>query len=353
MGSVENAIIERAIRATEERVFPGCVIGVVRKNGERIVLPFGRLSYDDISARVAEDTIYDVASITKSIPTSSLALALIDRGALSLDDQLIEYVPEFANNFRDKVLIKHLLTYTIDSAHLSQLKDNTSDEILAAVCARDFAHEPGTVFHYSNTAALLLGLVVERVFGVGLAQAARDTFFKPLHMTKTGFMPSSKLRSMIAPTEKEEWRGLVHGVVHDESAYAFAQEERAVGHAGLFSTVPDLLNFLQMLLSGGSFGGRNFLSQKILYDMRMNQIAHLNESTGLGWELNQPHFMGKYAGAHTFGKTGFTGTSIVCDIERGIGFVILSNRTFPKRSADSSAINSFRADIADVVLSSS
>ena len=139
---------------------------------------------------------------------------------------------------------------------------------------------------------------------------------------------------------------------HDESAYVFAKENRAIGHAGLSSTAPDLLNFLEMLLREGELHGRRFFSNQILQDMRTNQISELGSFTGLGWELNQPRFMGKYCTEHTFGKKGFTGASVVCDIERGVAFVLLSNRTYPKRPANDTAINAFRSDIADVMLES-
>ncbi|MDP3965747.1 MAG: serine hydrolase, partial [bacterium] len=118
-----------------------------------------------------------------------------------------------------------------------------------------------------------------------------------------------------------------------ESARVFAKAGKAVGHAGLFSTAPGILAFLEALLRG-----------------KYPHIAN-GAQKGLGWELNQP-FMGKYAGPHTFGKTGFTGTSCVCDMERGVAFVILSNCTYPARPADRSAVDAFRADIADIVFKS-
>ena len=163
-------------------------------------------------------------------------------------------------------------------------------------------------------------------------------------MKSTGFMPQKKLHSRIAPSEAG------NGVVHDESARIFAREGRTVGHAGLFSTAPDLLNFLEMLLHGGEFKGRRYFSQKILSDMTTNQISELGNSTGLGWELNQSRFMGRHAGERTFGKTGFTGSSVVCDIERDVAFVILTNRTFPKRPPDDTSIHTLRSDIADIIL---
>ncbi|MDO8522488.1 MAG: serine hydrolase domain-containing protein [bacterium] len=373
-----TSLVERAVR---ERVFPGCVIGVVKKSGLREILPFGHFTYED-SPAVEADSIYDIASITKSIPTTSLALMFIDKGQLKLADKLIDYVPEYRSSYREMVTIKHLLTYTVGGPQLSLLKDRTPAEILLSAYSHELAHKdsseqtpknlccvftrtkceqaptsllasrnkPGTVFAYSNVPALFLGLVVEMVGGNTLDKLAQEYFFDSLKMDNTTFFPrhNSAIYRTIVPTEIGKHEE-VRGIVHDESARVFAKAGRVVGHAGLFSTVPDILNFMEMLLHEGEFKGRRYLSPEIIREMSTNQIPELAESTGLGWELNQP-FMGTYAGAHTFGKTGFTGTSCVCDIEKGVALVILSNRTYPARPKDRSTIDAFRADIADIIL---
>ena len=160
-------------------------------------------------------------------------------------------------------------------------------------------------------------------------------------MTQTTFTPHGA-----APTEE----GL-YDIVHDESARVFRIAGETVGHAGLFSTAPDLLKFLEMLLNDGKRGRIQYLHSQILENLRMNQIPHLGDATGLGFELNQP-WMGAKRSPHTFGKTGFTGTSVACDIAKGIALVILSNRIYPKRPVDTSTINSFRADVCDIVFRS-
>ncbi len=122
---------------------------------------------------------------------------------------------------------------------------------------------------------------------------------------------------------------------------------RSCGH---LLTAGDTLTFLEMLLNKGILGGKTYLSENIIEQIQTNQIPELGDYTGLGWELNQPRYMGKHCTERTFGKTGFTATLCVCDIEKEIAYVILSNRIYPKRSEDSSAINSFRADIGDIIL---
>lgn len=348
----KDQIIKEALLAIDEKTFPGCVVGIVKKNGERVVYPFGNFTYVPSSPVVQENTIYDIASITKSIPTASLALQLIDQGKLKLTDKLIDYIPEFRNSDREKVLIKHLLTYTIDGYGLAALRPKTETvaDLLEILMTQDFEKPPGTVFKYTNLPAAFLGLVVEKITGETLDKLADIHFFKPLNMSRSTFYPENFSIEEIVPTESDDWRGLVRGIVHDESAYICKKEGKIVGHAGLFSTAPDILNFLEMLLHGGAFGRDKYFSKEIMKQIQTNQIPELNDVTGLGWELNQPRYMGKYCTPRTFGKTGFTGTLCVCDVGKGIAYVILSNRIFPKRPTGSTAINSFRKKIGEIIL---
>lgn len=348
---MKEKIQNKIIQAIEGKTFSACAVGVVRTNGDRFVVPGGKFTFDVGAQAVQENTIFDVASITKSIPTSSLALKLIDEGKLRVGDKLINFVPEFNNSDRGDVLIKHLLTQTLDyDFRLSSYKEKSPGEILDVIFTTDFKSKPGTKFFYTNGTSILLGLVVERIFKETLDKLGEKYFFGPLKMTQTSFDPLRKLeKEEIVPTEIQEWRGgLVQGEVHDESAYVLRQK-MAVGSAGVFSTVPDLLNFLEMFLNDGSFRDKKYFSPEIVKQIQTNQLADIGQYAGLGWELNQPRYMGKHCSAKTFGKTGFTGCVCVCDIERGVGFVILSNYTYPTRKPDATPINKFRSAIADIV----
>lgn len=346
---MREEILRLAQQAIKDSVFPGGIVGFVLKDGTREIIPFGNFTYEEGSPLVREDSIYDVASITKAIPTSSLALKLIDEGRLKITDKLIDYIPEFRNNDREDVLIKHLLTYTLDGYGLASLGDVSPEEMKEHILTHNFDRKPGTVFKYTNIPAYLLGLVVEKISGEKLDHLADATFFKPLGMERTSFHPQLFKREEIAPTEIDS-RGLVHGLVHDESAHLFKTKgDEVVGHAGLFSTAPDILTFLEMLLHEGELHGHRYFSPDIISLMSTNQIEELGDSTGLGWELNQPRFMGTFARPTAFGKTGFTGTLCVADVARGVAYVILTNRTYPKRSPDSTLINAFRSDIGTVI----
>ena len=306
----------RILRAIDEGIFSICVVGVVGKEGERFVLPFG----------VAEDAIFDVASVTKVVPTALLAKFLIQEGKLSLDGQVIEYIPELENQYRSEVLVRHLLEHTVGYGpgfRLSTHKEKAPEEILQAVYSAPLEHRPGEQFFYTNAASVLLGLIVERVCGRRLDEFAEEVLFRPLGMDRTTFHPLEKFRKdEIVPTEIDSWRGReIRGEAHDESAWKLTNVTSsqdvtlaAVGSAGLFSTASDLLKVLGMLLGEGALKTR-FAS------------------------LGQESFM----------KTGFTGCSIHLDAEKGMGLVILSNYIYPHRKKDSVLINDVRKDVADIV----
>jgi CubicO group peptidase (beta-lactamase class C family) len=351
--SMKHKISARISRAISESVFPGCVIAFKKPGNDSVVLAFGHHTNDAQSPAVHENSVFDVASITKAIPTSSLALLSLDRGTLNLDDQLIRYVPEFDNSFREKVLIRHLLTQTLDfDFRLSSTKDLGPDGVLHAIFTAELKHEPGTTFFYSNATSILLGLVVERIFGKRLDAIADEEFFKPLAMDSTSFSGGSFKNDTVVPTENDPWRGkTVQGEVHDESAWVLWREGIVAGSAGLFSTAPDIMIFLEMLLNHGASRGKRYFSDDIIDRMQSNQIDHLGLHAGLGWELFQKRYMGRYCTGQTLGKTGFTGCVCVCDIGKQSAFVLLSNYTFPNRKPDTKTIDEVRRDIADIILS--
>lgn len=321
-------IRDRAERAISEKIFPGCVVGIVNMRGDRTLLPFGSLTYEGAES-VTGDTVYDVASVTKSIPLSSLIALLADEGKLGLTDLVRTYIPELHND--RAATIGDLLRYRVQGLRMSELAEYSPKDIAHFIFQAGFADLPGEP-KYSNLPAFLLGVILERVTGKNIDRLSREYFFDPLGMAHTSFFPDET--QMIAPTEIQG-SVAVRGIVHDESARVFAREGRAVGHAGLFSTAPDILLFLRALLQG-----------------EYPAVVHAAQK-GIGWQLNQGFFMGKKFGPRTFGKTGFTGSSVVIDTDRGIGIVILSNRTYPTRPEDaaslSSAINIFRRDITDIV----
>lgn len=325
----------RVQQAIADRVFPGCVIGVLQ-DGKKEIRPFGSTIYETENSsiygtieNVTERTVYDLASITKSIPLAILTALFVAEGKLALTDQVKTFVPELQNDFN--ATIEDLLRYRVQGVRMSSLRFETFEEIRAHALERGFNAPPGESV-YTNLPAFILGIVIERVGGASLAALAEERFFAPWGMSATTFFPAQNL---CAPTEIEE-AATIQGIPHDESARVFARARRTVGHAGLFSTAADLLTFASALM------------EKRL-TMSFLSVAEAAE-TGLGWQVNDSNFMGKHAHPKMFGKTGFTGTSIVVDVAAKQALVILSNRTYPQRARDDSAIYAFRRDIADFVL---
>ena len=324
MLEVKDRIHLRVQEAIQRHVFPGCVVGVLSR-GEKVIFPYGHFTYDTNAHRVREDSVYDLASITKSIPVAALALQCIADERLSLTDKIKNYIPELQNDF--DATIEDVLRYRVQGPRLSQLNLRTFEEIRTSIFEAGFNGPPGSG-EYSNVPAYLLGVILERIGGRSLPALSHDAFFGPLNMKNTTFFPA---RSDCVPTELDATGSEICGIVHDESARVFARARCAVGHAGLFSTAPDLLECAEALL-------RN----------RLPAVVEGAES-GLGWAIQCPWFMGTKVSPNAFGKTGFTGTSIVVDRSLDRALVILSNRTYPKRPPDQTAINSFRADIANMV----
>lgn len=322
---MRNEIATRVEQAIAERVTPGCIAGLVRATGERELFPIGQFTYDTDSPQVAEDTIYDLASVTKSIPTASLIAMFITEGKIALTDPVKQYIPELQNDF--DATIEDLLRYRVRGPRMSELNYPTFEQIRTQILETGFDASPGES-EYTNLPAFLLGIILERVGGEILPALAHKYFFGPLEMHETTFFPYDVSR--VAPTEFVEDLE-IQGIVHDESARKFAEKRRAVGHAGLFSTAPDLLDFLEALLRG-KFGAVTDAGQK-----------------GLGWQ-REGNFLGSHTSSTAFGKTGFTGTSVLLDTKKEVGFVILSNRIHPKRPDTSDGINTLRRDIADIIL---
>ena len=321
--------------AIQEKVFPGAVIGITSFS-ERQILAFGRQAYYKEAPLINNESVFDVASITKTVPTAVLALMLIDKDKLSLQGYVKDYVPGLSGRWKDEIKICHLLAQTVSFGFkLSDFKERTPDEIINLIFSSDLKTRPGTVYAYNNSTSILLGKVLENVTGLSLSALAEKNIFFPLQMFDTTFYPDkSSLR--IVPTENDPWRGRVlKGEVHDESAYVVSQNG-VVGSAGLFTTASDLLNFLQMIVSDGSFKEKKILSKKTISLMEENYIIDLNDTATLGWEMRS------IDSVEMIWKSGFTGCFIACDMKRKLGFVMLTNYHFPKRKNNFDALNNVR-----------
>lgn len=327
-----DSIIAEAIA---RRIFPGAVVLIVRNGARLHDAAYGTTMYDDPGAQpVTRATVYDIASLTK-VFTATAALRLLDGGLLGLDEAAARYLPALrATN----VTLRHLLTHSSGlDLRLSVLRERGAAGIRAAVYDAVPLHPPGSYVAYTNINSLLLGDVVAQVYGAPLDAAINTLVLEPLGMRDTCFCPPAARVDAIAPSEWDaEWRGgLVRGQVHDESAYALGG---VAGHAGLFSTAADLERFTRLWLAGGSFAGQELLREATValalrdYTAALpSPVAGQSLSSGLGWMLDRPNFMGQ-APAGTYGHTGFTGPALVLVPRADLAVIILSNRTYPRRT---------------------
>ena len=336
-------------QAESENVFHKAVAG--------FILPDG--SVRTVALNTPENTVFDIASLTKVCPTSTLALSYILEGKLDIDTKVVDFIPELQTNYREDIRIFHLLTHSLDyRVPMKTLRELPPEGILNALYTYQFAKAPGEDFNYGNPASVLLGIILQRLAGADLQQQGRERFFEPLGMTRSGWDPLSRdwnpvPKNEIAPTEFCNFRGReIQGEIHDESAWVL-RKLFPVGSAGMFSCVPDLLKFVKMVLNDEPKGILEMVSQNAFARedaakfMPAGATAAEGACTALGWELAQGKFMGSHISPRTFGKTGFTGASIVCDPIAGAAVILLSDFTYPHREPNADRIHAFRACLAD------
>jgi beta-N-acetylhexosaminidase len=353
-----DAVVEKAVGA---HAFPGAVLAVGLDGRLAHLRAFGRLSYEPDAAPVAVDTIYDLASLTKVVATTTVAMTLVDDGRLDIDRRVGSFFPGFRGPEKDRVSVRQLLTHSGGLLWWAPLYKELKGKAayIERICALDLDYEPGTKSVYSDLGLILFGDIVERTGGAPLDELARRLVTDPLGMQDTLFRPPVELRPRIAPTEHDPWRGrTLRGEVHDENAFALGG---VAPHAGLFSTAPDLARFAQMLLDGGVFEGRRIVSRATL-ELFTERAGVPHSSRALGWDTpsdgsgvrssvpGEPGYSsaGSLLSFRSFGHTGFTGTSMWMDPERRLYIILLTNRVNPTR--ENNAIRAVRAQVADAVV---
>jgi serine-type D-Ala-D-Ala carboxypeptidase len=350
MSSSRLAAIERVIeRGIKAGGYPGASVIVGRKGAAVYEKGFGRLSWSDNSAPVdAQSTIYDVASLSKVVGTTTAIMILYDEKKIGLDDPVINYIPTFGGGDKDKVTIRQLLTHTSglpagrDIWRIAQ----TPLEARALVLSTPLEGRPGAQYIYSDLGADILGLLVEVVAGEPLDKFLTRRVFEPLGMNETMYRPADSLKYRIAPTEVTPPRGYpLRGEVHDENAYALGG---VAGHAGLFSTAADLSVFAQMMLNGGEYNGVQIVSKPTVELFTSRAFGH----RALGWDTAEGDYgSGRYLGPTAYGHTGFTGTSMWIDPEREMFVILLTNRVHAARALrPAKVISDVRADLSDAAV---
>ncbi len=295
---------------------------------------------------VKNDTIYDLASVTKCVATTTMALMLLEQGALRLDDSVAYFYPEM--KAKSQLRLRHLLTHTSGLPAWLPIYKNAfnRDDWLKALANTNLEYETGSKVVYSCLGFILLGLILEKVAGESLADFLKRELFDPLGMKDTGYNVGPLER--VAPTEYSPLKNcILTGFVHDENAASLGGVS---GNAGLFSTAFDLSLFAAMILSEGFWNNRAYLSPSSIELMRYNHTSHLNDNRGLGWALKGEYSSGgDLLSAYSFGHTGFTGTSIWLDPTLDLAIILLTNRVHPTREGENGIIR-LRALFANAVV---
>jgi serine-type D-Ala-D-Ala carboxypeptidase len=341
--AVIDHVVERGISAGG---YPGAAVVVGRRGAAVWEKGFGNLGWERNSAAVTPDrTIYDLASLTKVVGTTTALMVLYDEGKIHLDDPVSLYVPAFSGGAKDRVTLRMLLEHRsgLPAGRDLWRSAHNPEEARAQVISTPLGCDPGRCYEYSDLGADMLGFVVEAASGERLDQFLQERVFGPLGMTDTFFRPADSLKARVAPTEDTPPRGYpLQGEVHDENAYALGG---VAGHAGLFSTANDLSVFAQMMLDGGQYDGT-----RIVADSTVALFTKRAAGTrALGWDTcGGSGSCGKYLGEDAYGHTGYTGTSIWIDPDRDMFVVLLTNRVHEARAKrPAKVIADVRADLAD------
>lgn len=343
--AVLDNIVQDSIRDGE---IPGAVV-LVWHDGQVVYRKaFGNRSLEPRRESMTVDTIFDVASLTKVVATTTAMMHLVERGQIRVNDPVTKYLPEFAQNGKEEITVRELLTHYSglpEDLDLSQPWQGRDTAIRMAFEEKP-VYAPGSRFLYSDINFIVLGALVERVSGMPLEQYCQKNIFAPLKMTRTRFRPPAAWLPKIAPTQYDEHDKMLRGVVHDPTARRMGG---VAGHAGLFSTADDLSTFAQFVLKGGTV-----LSPLMTEKMTTPQQPPTSDVLrGFGWDIDSPFSSnrGDLLPVGSFGHTGFTGTSLWIDPTTRTFIILLTNAVHPRGKGSAVALRSKVATAVAAALS--
>lgn len=346
------SLLEQAIG---ERAFPGAAFAVLASKKIVAIDGVGRFTYDPGSPVVTPSTVYDLASVTKVLATTSMAMLLSQRGEMRLDQAAAERLPAFAEDEpadgpRHQVTARMLLAHASGLPGYARLFETCPNEAaLLAACQRlPLEAPPGTRAEYSDPGFILLGEILSKIAGEPIDRFCAREVFAPLGMESTRFRPPVTWVSSIAPTEEDRVfrHRVLQGEVQDENCFVMGG---AGGHAGLFSNTLDLLRFAACLLDGGRLpNGAQLFAPETIRQFTTRAELPPGSSRALGWDTpSRPSSTGSYFSAHSAGHLGYSGTSLWIDFERRLAVALLTNRTWPHR--ESEAIRQIRPAFHDAI----
>ena len=345
----QDARFSRAFDVLREgisrRAFPGAAVAITSQGRLVARKGLGRFTYEPDSPAVQPDTIYDLASVSKVVATTAVAMILYERGLLDLDAAVGAFLPGVKS---PDVTFRMLLAHSSGLPAYVKLFEQarTRDALLAAALATPPEASPGTRAAYSDIGFILLGAALEKLSGESLDTFCAREIFGPLAMSATSFCPPQAQRSAIPPTadERDFRRRIVQGEVNDENASVLGG---VAGHAGLFAPAADVARFAECMLAGG----HPILRSETVALFTRRQDSPPGTSRALGWDTpSAPSQSGKHFSPRSFGHLGYTGTSLWIDPDRRLSVALLTNRTWPDRS--SPLIKQIRPRFHDAVVES-
>ena len=337
-------------QAVNERAWPGGVLLAAKDGNIFYQRGHGYHTYDKKKPTRSSD-IFDLASITKVVSTTSAIMKLQDLNKIDINKPVVKYLPEFKGATKKDISQKSSITIKDLLAHVSGLPpfkkyyetEKTKTSLLKSIYDTDPIYENRDTTIYSDVGAIILGQIVEKVSGLTLDVFVDSMVFEPLGMGTTFFNPPKEKKHRIVPTEISKDGRLIHGYVHDENAYAL---NGIAGHAGLFSTVKDIAVFSQMMLNGGLYGWKRIFKNETVNQFTNKANILENSSRLLGWDSPDGQASGGvYLSDSSFGHTGFTGTSLWIDTDNKIIVVLLTNAVHPNRNRKSPSYYDWRQRI--------
>ncbi|NWF89943.1 MAG: serine hydrolase [Ignavibacteriaceae bacterium] len=325
-----DSLIEKAI---SDSAFPGAVLLVYKDDKIVHEKAYGKHTYEKNSPSMLLNTIFDLASVSKVVGTTSAAMMLVDQGKMNLDDKVTKYLPEFGNNGKENITIRNLLLHNSGLAPFKKYYDvySTAEEVVNDIMNLTPEQEPGSKYVYSDLGMITLQKVMEKVSGKPLDKFLEENLFEPMGMNSTMYNPPKELKDDCAPTEFDDFYRMrqLQGEVHDERAYML---NGVAGHAGLFSSAPDLAKFLQMILNKGNYEGKQIIKPETVELFIKKQSEQ--STRGLGWDTKSPEgsSAGQYFDLTSYGHTGYTGTSVWTDPTQNLFVILLTNRVYPTRN---------------------
>ena len=334
-------------------LYPGAVVVIGRRDSILYSRGYGHYTWNPASRVPDPDsTLWDIASITKVLATSAVALRLVDQDRLELDAPVRRYLPRFSGGLKNQVTVRMLLDHTSGLKSYVPIYRRARGRTRAVnlLYAQPLLRVPGDSAEYSDLNALFLGMIIEKVTGLPLDQAASREVFRPLGLEQTMYRPPARLRRRIVPSGV--WRGQpVSGEVNDQNAVVFGG---VAGHAGVFSTGADLARFAQVWLRKGAGPQGRWVGERTMEAFLA--VGPRSGSRALGWDtpdLNaeEPSIFGTLISKAAYGHTGFTGTELWIDPTHELFLVFLTNRVFDPKSRDSlKELKLVRTEVSDAAI---